>query len=376
MIRVLFVDHAEALGGAEHSLLLLLRHLDRQRFRPILACNEGALAEAARALDVRVEIVPMPRLRGELAAAASLARGVLALARCIRRASVDVIQCNAMRASLYAGPAAKLARRPLVWHVRDVYQAGLYLRWMALLSKIAIATSQATAAPLPGALPVQIIPNGVDLAAFDPEAGGGEAFRRNVGIPQSVQLVGILGRLRPFKGQRDFIRAMALVAADDPEAHFVVVGGTIFGGDEGYEAELLALAQSLGIAARLHFAGQRDDPGTVLSALDILVQCSTEPEGFGRVVIEGMAARLPVVAYAHGGPTEIVLPGETGYLVPVGDIRALAEAVSALLKDPARSRKMGLAGRRRVEQRYDVQPLTRRIEEVLAQAAAGHGGNE
>jgi glycosyltransferase involved in cell wall biosynthesis len=374
MTRVLFVDHAEALGGAEHSLLLLLQHLDHERFQPILACNEGALARAARELDAIVEIVQMPHLRRELSASIRLASGIAQLMALMRGYDVHVVHTNVMRASLYAAPAARLTGRPLVWHVRDVFRPGLYVSIMGRLAARTIAISKAAAEPLPPRLKLEIIPNGVDVVALDASLGGGQALRHAWQVPRESLLVGLVGRLRAWKGQEDFIRAMAQVATECPQARFVLVGGGIFGGTEAYESRLKRLAADLGLGPRLLFAGHRDDLGAVLSALDVLVHCSTQPEPFGRIIIEGLAARLPVVAYDHGGPSEILADDESGLLVAPGDIGALAEAALRVLRDPDLRRRLGEAGRRRVESDYDGRVLTRRIESVLEDAAHARAG--
>jgi len=375
VIRVLFVDHAQALGGAEYSLLLLLEHLDCRRFSPILACNEGRLAEQARSLDVQVVIVPMPRLRKTLAAPIRLGRAVATLVRVIRRSDVDLVYSNTMRASFYAALAARYARCPLLWHVRDIYKPGAYVRWMSGLSAGIIATSMATARVVPDGAALHLVPNGVDLQAFDRYYSSGDIVRQEWGISLSAPLVGIVGRLRPWKGQGAFIRAMAVVRQAHPQARYVVVGGTVFEGDESYREELAALAEDVGLGDSLVFAGQRDDLAAVLSALDVMVHCSISPEPFGRVMIEGMAARLPIVAYDQGGASEIVVAGETGLLVPPGEVRALGKAVVALLDDCDLARRLGDAGRRRVEQHYEVGSLTRRIEDIIASCATRGEGS-
>jgi len=373
MIRILFVDHAEALGGAERSLLLLLEHLDKTRFFPVLACNPGPLADAARGLGVQVELVSMSRLRKDITAPLRLWRGTRALIRLIRREQMDLVHSNVMRASLYAGLAAWLTARPLIWHVRDVFAPGAYVRWMDHRAAVIIAISAATADPLPQSKLIHLIPNGVDVADFDLPPDTRESVRRELDLSATAPVVGIVGRLRPWKGQRDFLRAMALVRERYPQARFLIVGGNIFGGEEGYRVELETLARELGLGEAALFTGQRDDLPALLSALDVLVHCSIEPEPFGRVIIEGMAARLPVVAYQHGGAGEIIVEQETGLLVPPGDVQALGQAVAELLADPARVEWLGQAGRRRVEERYDVRPLTRRVEDVFTSIAQKRG---
>ena len=374
MIRVLFVDHAPAMGGAEHSLLLLLRHLDRTRFVPLLACNPGPLAEAARGRRRGGDgMCPCHACAANWPRPLRLARGVWALVRLIRRERVDLVHCNVMRASFYAALAAQCTRRPLVWHLRDILTPSAYVHWMARRAAQVIAVSQAAARPLPSGTPVEIVPNGVDVAAFARQPEAGSAIRRDWGVPAGAPLVGLVGRLEPWKGQADFLRAMAQVRARFPLAHYVIVGGAIFGGGEGYRDELQALSRALGLDGRMTFAGHRNDLPALFSALDVLVHCSVEPEPFGRVMIEGMAASLPVVAYDHGGASEIVLSGETGLLVPPKDVQALAEGVLALLADPGRAQRLGEAGRRRAEQVYDVRRLTQRVEELLAGSLDGAG---
>jgi glycosyltransferase involved in cell wall biosynthesis len=370
VISVLFVDHAEAMGGAEHSLLLLFKHLDRQRFDPLLACHGGPLASEATALGVEVAHVPMPRLRGELSAGWRLAQGVGCLAEIIRSHGIDVVHSNVVRSSIYAALAALRTGKPLVWHVRDILSPGLYVQGMGRLSSRTIAISEAVATSLPTWTRATIIPNGVEWATFQVTGDASTRLRQAWHVPADGFAVGMVGRLSRWKGQADFLRAMRLVRDHYPEAHLVLVGGPIFG-DKAFEAELVQLAQTLDVAQWTHFLGQRDDLPDVLAALDILVHCSTEPEPFGRVIIEGMAAGLPVAAYGHGAVPEIVLPGKTGLLVRPEDIDALAQAIMALIASPSDRSSFGIAGRQRAQACYDVQSLTERIGAVIESAATG-----
>ena len=351
MITVLFVDHAEAMGGAEHSLLLLLQHLDRQRFLPLLACNGGPLAMAAAAAGVEVITVPMPRLRGEWSAGWSLARGVSRLARLIRSRRIDVIHSNVVRSSIYAALAARWTGRPLVWHVRDILEPGLYVQAMSRLAARTIAISQAALLPLPPSARSTVIPNGVDWSVFANRASARARLRQAWKLPPGAVVVGLVGRLSPWKGQADLIRAMCRVRMRYPEAYLVLVGGPIFG-EVAYEGALQDLAQGCGMGPWTRFLGQRDDLPDVMACLDLLVHCSTEPEPFGRVIIEGMAAGLPVVAYAQGAVPEIVLPGETGLLVPPGDIDALARSIMNAIASPDLRASLGAAGQQRVRELF------------------------
>jgi len=371
--NALFVDHAQGLGGAEHSLLDLLAHIDRSRVNPVLACNAGSLERAARSLGVRVEIVEMPQLSGQgIRALGSLVRGVRRIQMLVGELGTDVVHSNVMRASFYAAGAALVTHRPLVWHVRDILKPGWYTGLMARLAKRTIAISQACAEPLPRRCAAEIIPNGVQIDRYAGDVDSGR-FRQEFDLARDAPLVTLVGRLRPWKGQEDFLEAMAPVHRQSPDARFAVVGGSPLGDTAAYRQEIERLAGEYGLAKAVVFTGHRADLPAIFAASDVVVHCSAEPEPFGRVIIEAMAAGRPVVAYAHGGPTEIIVDGETGVLVPPRDIAALAATVAGLLENPKRARSLGMRGRVRAAQQYNSHQVARRVEDVLLSVCAQTG---
>jgi len=375
---LLFVDHAPALGGAELSLLCLLGRLDRGRWAPQLISPGGPLAEEARALGLPVHVLPLERLRRSSRAPLAWLAGARAIARVAREAEAALLIANTVRAALYTAPAARLAGVPFVWHMRDYWlsEAAPAHPWLDRLGKRllaagatrVIANSRSVAAQLPHADRVAVVYNGIEVERYDPALPGGP-FRARHGLPPAGPLVGMVGRLRPWKGQERFLRAMARVAESLPEARFAVVGGAILGPDDGYPARLQRLAGELGLGERVIFTGHLADVRPALAAMDLLVHPG-DPEPFGRVVVEAMAMARPVVACAHGALPEIVLPGETGLLVPPGDEAALAAAVLALLHDPEQRQRMGQAGRARVERCFSVERMVSEMESVLAGALA------
>lgn len=359
---ILYVDHAEALGGAERSLLLLLRDLDRTRFRPLLASNPGPLADAAANSGIHVFTNPMPRLRRRLAAGVDLWQGARALADIIRRERIVIVHSNVMRASFYGAIASKLTRRPFVWHVRDIHTERWYIWLMSRLADRSICVSEAAARPLHGSQ-VTVIHNGVDLAEFDPNLVDGRTFREELGVSKDTALVGIVGRVRPWKGQQYFLAAASELARRAPVVRFLVVGGTVFAAKEDYVGNLKRLAHDYGIADKVTFTGHRSDIAQVLAALDIVVHCS-EAEPFARVVIEAMAMAKPILAFADGGTPEAVVDGETGLLVAPGDVEALAGGIEQLLQNEPLRRAMGQKGRSRVEAMFTAEQMTQKVERV------------
>jgi len=308
--------------------------------------------------------VPLERLRGVHNPFLLLGRywrGVSSLQALVEREKVDLLHSNVMRASLYAAGAAKLAAIPLLWHVREIHMQRWYPWLMCGLAQRAVAVSQAVADRLPCSSKVEVIPDGVELEIYDPCLEGA-IFRQELGLASDLPLVGIVGRIRPQKGQTLFLEAASRVASQDSRVRFLVVGETIFPGRH-YLEELKGLAQSLDLGQRVIFTGYRQDITRVLASLDILVHCS-QAEAFGRVLIEGMAMAKPIVTFADVAVPEIVKDEETGLLVPPGDVRALAQAILSLLGNVEQRQEMGRRGRERVEANFDVRPLTRRVEET------------
>jgi glycosyltransferase involved in cell wall biosynthesis len=174
--------------------------------------------------------------------------------------------------------------------------------------------------------------------------------RREIGVPDSAFLVGNVGRLAPQKGQRHLIGAMPLLLARVPDAHAVIAGG----GD--LEDYLRDLAAEVGVAERVHVLGPRPDVPSLMQALDAFAMPSIW-EGFGIVLLEAMAAGLPIVASRVATIPEVVVDGETGLLVPAGDAGALAEALATLADDPQRAQTMGVAGRERLRRYFSIDKM-------------------
>jgi glycosyltransferase involved in cell wall biosynthesis len=158
----------------------------------------------------------------------------------------------------------------------------------------------------------------------------------------------MVGRISPWKGQDVFLRAFGQAFSGDG-ARASIVGSPLFG-EEDFDAEIQALAASLGLGGRVTFTGFRDDVAAELRTMDVLVHASVIPEPFGLVVVEGMAAGLAVIASDAGGPSEVVEHGVTGLLYPPGDVDALAAALRQAASDPDLRRRLGQAARRKAEE--------------------------
>lgn len=378
--KVAYVDHALQIGGAEKSLCELVAALDRERYEPVIVHQPGAewRAEAERTGARLNAAVPpgavydlkrdelAPGIFGSVRHAVAALRPAVKLYGALGRIRPAIVHTNSTKMHLLAGATARTRGLPVVWHMRDLLTEDGARRWLERgvrrVQPEVIAISEAVAAQFEGMdCRVHVIPNGIPLQRFEP-GDAPEGLAEQLGLSGDGPVVTIVGRLTPWKGHRVLLRAWPEVIARVPEARLLVVGEVAFW-EERYEGELRALAEELGVAESVRWAGYREDVPDLLRLSDLLVLPSFD-EPFGRVVIEAMAVGLPVVATDGGGVPEIVEDGETGLLVPAGEPGALAEAIVAVLKEPALARQMGEAGRRRAVERFDVRRVARQVMEV------------
>jgi len=209
----------------------------------------------------------------------------------------------------------------------------------------------------------------------------GVAFRRQHGLAEEAFVVGLVGLLIPWKGQRVLIDAAPAILAAIPDAHLLFAGGTP--AECGtYEAELRQTVRTRGLEGWVHFLGHVDDMPALYNGLNVVLSCSTLPEPLGTVVIEAMAMGRPLVGPAHGGAAEMVIDGESGLLVPPGDPDALAAAIIRLHGEPDYAVRLGGAAHQRALGLFSVEAHVRRVEAVYGRlltpvvaGAVGEGGH-
>ncbi len=351
-LRVVYLDHCAKLSGGEIALARMLPAL-RPEVEPLVILGEdGPLVARLESLGIGVEILPLdPAVRevrkdavgsrgASLASAARIAPYILGLTRTLRLLRPDLVHTNSLKAALYGGVAGRLAKVPVVWHVRDRIApdylppaaVGLVRASSRLLPTAVVANSRCTLATLPAARRGAVVDNSVVNDALP-------STRRVPPNRGRTVMIGVVGRLAPWKGQHVFLAAFA-TALRGTTARARIVGSPMFGEDD-YAASLRRQAEELGIAGQVEFRGFQEDVFAELAELDVLVHCSTSPEPFGQVIIEGMAAGLAVIAADEGGPAEIVAHGVDGLLVPPRRPDLLADALTRLVGDPSLRRSLG-----------------------------------
>jgi glycosyltransferase involved in cell wall biosynthesis len=332
-IRVCSIQPVAERGGSDQAQLRMLRMLPRAEFEcHVVVPAEPPLRAAFEAAGITVHIIPMRRISRShrlldwVEYALAWPVSVVRLARLFRRLDIDVVHTNSFH-SWYGWAAAALARRPHVWHGREiVVQSAAALRLERFLiprfSKRVLSMSHAIADQLDG-VDVTVVHETPDPSEFHPEQAG--AFRRRVGIGDDVPLVGAAGRVDSWKGFDVLLDAFRRVRQARNDVELVVAGGPVRGKEDLYER----LVREAGEIPGTHWVGPRDDIGDLLADLDVFVLPSTEPEPYGLVLVEALMSGARVVATDAGGPPEILDEAEphSGQLVPVRDPAALATAV-------------------------------------------------
>ena len=386
---VLFLNHTARLGGgAETVLMQVTTRLDRRRFRPVVALPSGPLMDGLRQqADTAVEEVRFIGLRRTFNPLRLfrycwyLAKCTLSLTQVIHRHAPDIVYANSYYSCILGILAARLLRRPVIWHVHDIRSPDVFSRTVIpLLGRFCarmVAISEAVRANLLSygvpAHKVRLVHNGVDISAYEHVgATTGEWVRQDLGIGKRQPVVGTIGQPVPRKRLEDLVRAAAVVRERFPDVVFVVVGQPISVGGVRYEQKVKELLNDMGLRGHFLFTGFRSDIPEVLAAFDLFVLASEE-EPFGLMVIEAMAAGKPVVATGVGGIREIVEDGVSGVLVPPRKPEALAEAIVALLEDGEKAEAMGSEGRRAVRERFSVSAQVKRLEALLLEVL-GDGG--
>lgn len=366
------------MGGGEIALLNLVRHIDRSRWAPLVVLGaHGPLEEKLLSSDIEVQVLPLDEgvaqtRKDSLSGAKSvrlsqaLAAGayVLRLSRFLRQRRTEILHTNSLKADVLGALAGRLAGVPILWHVRDrITDEYLPPRAASLFRLACRALPHAIAVNSRSTLESLRMPES-NLARVVHD-GFVEPGELQVLTGSEAPLIGLVGRISPWKGQDIFIRAAALVRESFPSARFQIIGSAMFGEAE-YEAQVRSLARELGLDEAVEFTGFRSDVERCIATLDILVHASTMGEPFGQVVMEGMAAGKPVVATQGGGVPEIVAQDQTGLLVPMGDVPAMAEAIVWLLQNPERATEMGQAGQKRVREHFTIAQTAAKVEALYS----------
>jgi len=355
-------------------LLLLLRHLDRQRVEPAVVCmyGGGPMQERFEALGIETENLDAP---------AEMSLSAVGRAyRYIRSGRFDVVHTHLLRADLYAGLAGRLAGAGAV--VSTVYAIGAFRRSQrrqldGLLDQLTrlfpthvVCVSQAVKEDCvrrlrwPGSR-VSVIHTGIEPGDYGADEAARRRIRSEWGLGQATPLIVTVARLSYEKGLPTLVEAAVALAKQHPTAV------TAIAGEGPIRAELDARIASAGLADRVRLVGFRADVPAVLAAADVFCLPSYM-EGLPNALLEASAVGLPVVATQVGGIPELVVANETGLLVPPRRPDRLADAIARLLNDPPLARRMGQAARRRIVEGFSASAAAGKYQALYESLAMGN----
>ncbi len=355
MTNILYISHSGSIiGGGEIQLYHLVRNLDTSRYRPIVVCpDDGVFVEKLRSEQISTYVLSLPAWR-KVKSIPFRWVAVKRLIRLVEKNDIQLIHTSDLWMNYYIWKASQRTGIRTVSHVRNLLKAKRVHKYLFDKIDSIISISNQLKQPLiQASIPkekIHIIYNGVDLSEFTCDTPKANVLRRDF-KPLGDLLVGMVGRIEPFKRQKEFIQAAVEVLKVRPDVTFFLIGASHAELGQGdYLEEIQNFIREHNIAKHIVFTGFRTDMPDVMASLDILVSASA-----GTVMMEAMAAGIPVVATDIASASEVIADGITGILVPHNDIHAMADAILRLLNDPNVRRQMGQAGRKRTEEQFSFE---------------------
>jgi glycosyltransferase involved in cell wall biosynthesis len=364
-------------GGPDKTILLSAERHNRANLSVVVAYIRGAqdhefrIADKARARGLTFYDIPE---RGKFDP-----HVIRAVRDIVVQHDINLIHAHDYKSDLFAYLVRRWLRpRPLpllstahAWVMLGL-RGELYRRldlWLMRHFDHLIAVSHATKAEMVAArIPaskISVIHNAIDAEAWSPSRATAD-IRKELGLEHTFPVIGYVGRIMPEKDLETWLRAAAVVAGRHPGAHFVLVGE---GRDGTTQRQLQSLAATLGIAQRVMFTGYRENLLPVYASFDLFM-LSSRREGLPNSILEAMAMGLPVVTTDVAGAKELVIDGQTGFVLPQGDVHGLAQGVLALVENDSLGLRMGRAGRERIEREFSFTQRLQRIEELYRRMSA------
>lgn len=363
MIPILYLSHCgSSIGGGEKQLAYLVTNIDRSSYQPLVVCpDDGVFAEHLRAADIPTVILDLPpwRKAKSLMARYSAAKKLAALAKAH---NAQLIHTSDSWLNPYLWHLRKQLKIPVISHVRTLLNSSQVRKYKFDRMDRIITISQESTIPLVqagiAAQKIDVILNCVDLSAFQPAS---------VKANPEEYIVGIVGRIEPFKRQKLFVEIAAKVAAQTDKVRFHIVGAALdLPAHRAYNQEVHQLVTKYQLPGTIHFIGHRTDMPKAMQELDLLVTLSA-----GSVIAEAMATGKPVIGTPIGSTAEMIVHDVTGYIMPSESTEDIANKIIELAKDRRQSRAMGQRGRKYAEETFSVETHIQKAQDIYKELLKG-----
>lgn len=378
-MKILFLDQSGNPGGAELCLIDIakpyrdrclvslfvdgpFRHFLEQQHIPVQILG-------TRSLQVRKSSSLVEGL-GSLRQLAPMITQVARIAR-----AYNLIYANTQKALVVGALASLISRRPLVYHLHDILSPDHFSQTNRRLAvtlanrfaSLVIANSQASQAAFIAAGGrsdiTQVVYNGFEPELYDkPEVNNPSLLRQELGL-EGQFVVGNFSRLSPWKGQHVLIEALVHCPLD---VTAIFIGDALFG-EHDYVKQLHERVKALGLEERVRFLGFRSNIAQLMAVCDLVAHTSTRPEPFGRVIVEAMLCKRPIVATQSGGATELVEPGINGFLVPPNAPQQLAQVITNCRNQPEHTTTIAHHARDTASRRFHLTNINQQIAQLLCQ---------
>lgn len=358
MAKVAWLCEYPLAGGGDRSLLATLPGLRAAGFDPVAIAPAGG--ELAQLFDE--QHVPLIPIRWHTADGTRLSQeeSRAILSKLLRHFHPDLLHANSLSMARLSGPVAAEQKLPSIGHLRDIVgvsaRAMLDINLHTRLLAVSQATRQFHVEQRLAPEKSFVLHNGVDLTRFAPgTVAKPRPLITELNLPQDALLLGVIGQIIQRKGLDRLVPLAEQLQSAAPQAHLLLIGDRPSQKEEAIRFEADVRRELTSAApGQVHFLGRRDDVHALLPQLDVLVHPARQ-EPLGRVLLEGAACGLPIVATAVGGTLEIFPPDQdAAAIVPAGDGEQLAAKVIELLRDPRRRSQLGSAARCRAESAFSA----------------------
>lgn len=367
-LKILQISSAQSLGGGERHLIDLAHGLAARGHEVYLAARPSSplIGELKAIAKERITTLP---LRNSLDASSARA-----LAKLVREHKIQIVHAHMARDYPLAAYSVRkndysrlIITRHVLFPLNKLHRA-TFSRASRIIGVSEAVASQLRQDKVAPEDKISVVLNGIDTARFarTRQTLDRKEFLRQWSLPDHCVLVGTVGELTPLKGQAEFLKAAVQVGQEYPNAYFIVAG-TDNSSDQTNGTALQELISRLKFADRVRVVPWLEDIGQLYWALDVFVSAS-HTESFGLAIGEAMASGTAVVATGTAGAREIIHPGETGLLVPIGDADQLADTIIELLGDKERRERMGRAAQQSVSARFGIETMIAATEKIYLDA--------
>ena len=375
--KILFIDHTAEMGGAEYSLLAIAK---KYPLSTVLTLSKGSLVKIFKKNHINTIVIEIPEKIKKISRKSywspaefilypKLIFIVLQIAFISKK--YDLIYANSQKSFIMASLAAKITRKPIIWHLRDILSEEHFSKrniklMINLANKFAdkvIANSSATAKAFikQGGKEklVEVVYSGIDLKPFLSSQNKNRELLKELNL-RNNPVVGAFSRLARWKGQHILIEALTFL----PNVHAIILGGPLFG-SRNYEERIKKLARELDLSDRVHFLGHQENIPAYMAICDIVIHTSITPEPFGRIIVEGMLSKKPIIATNLGGVTEIIDQNLNGILIEPNDPKLLADKIQYLLENKKIAQEISNKGYQKAISNFTSESTNRTIDKIV-----------